>query len=505
MSKTALLFSIDLRSLALFRIVMGCLLLADLAVRSQDLIVHYTDQGVLPLTALHEHPHGRMLSYLSLYSLHGSEAWALLLFVLAAACALALALGYRTRAAAFASWVLLLSLQHRNPLVMYGGDNFLAVALFWCLFVPLGARWSLDARGGRGSSASSALSWGSAGLLIQIAAVHWFSAFHKRSAEWYVDGTAVAYALHMDHLVRPLGLLLREHETLLRVVTHGTLVLELVGPLLLFSPWRPVLSRMLAIVGFVALHLGIGFSLALLHFSWICAATMVVYLPPWFWDVGVPRLQRWLGLGRGAAPSRDSGETSTGQLSRPARAAAAGALAFVLAWNTVSIHPAWRRAADEHPVLQSFMLPWQLLRLGQVWMMFSPHPPLSTPWNAVVGRLADGRRVDLLWGRPKPPRLTEPESRQDYYPSGRWERIFANAATSEYAYPYRSLATYYCRSWPAEERLVSVSFYARRRDTVLGGEAEPGPLRGIARFDCRPSPAGAVAVRKRSRTAAPPR
>jgi hypothetical protein len=40
MSKTALLFSIDLRSLALFRIVMGCLLLADLAVRSQDLIVH---------------------------------------------------------------------------------------------------------------------------------------------------------------------------------------------------------------------------------------------------------------------------------------------------------------------------------------------------------------------------------------------------------------------------------------------------------------------------------
>jgi hypothetical protein len=505
MSKTALLFSIDLRSLALFRIVMGCLLLADLAIRSQDLAVHYTDQGVLPLAALQEHPHGRMLSYLSLHFLHGSEAWALLLFVLAASCAFALMLGFRTRTAAFASWVLLLSLQHRNPLVVYGGDNFLAVVLFWCLFVPLGARWSLDARAGRGSDASTALSWGSVGLLVQIAAVHWFSAFHKRSAEWYLDGTAVAYALHLDHLVRPLGLVLREHDLVLRLITHGTIALELIGPLLLFSPWRPVLSRMLAIAGFVGLHLGIGFTLALLHFSWICAATMVVYLPPWFWDEGLPRLRRGLGLSRGAVPSAGSGEGYTGRLSRPARAVAAGALAFVLGWNTLSTHPAWRRAAEEQPVLQALMLPWQLLRLGQVWMMFSPHPPLSTPWNVVEGRLADGRRVDLLWGRPVPPRFEEPERPQDYYPSGRWERIFANASTSEYAYPYRSLASYYCRSWPAEDRLAVVSFYARRRDSVLGGRGQAGPPRGLVRFDCLPSRAGAAAVRKRSRPAAPPR
>ncbi len=505
MSKAALLFSIDLRSLALFRIVVGCLLLGDLAVRSQDLVVHYTDQGVLPLAALQEHPYGRMLSYLSLHFLHGSEAWAFLLFVLAASCAFALVLGFRTRTAAFASWVLLLSLQHRNPLVLYGGDNFLAVVLFWCLFVPLGARWSLDARGARGSRASTAFSWGSAGLLVQIAAIHWFSVFHKRSAEWLLDGTAVSYVLHLDHLVRPLGLVLREHDLVLRLVTHGTIVLELVGPLLLFSPWRPVLLRMLAIAGFVGLHLGIGFTLALLHFSWICAATMVVYLPPWFWDEGLPRLRRGLGQSGGAAQFLATGEGHTRRLSRPARAVAVGALAFVLAWNTFSIHPAWRRAAEEQPVVQALTLPWQLLRLGQVWMMFSPHPPLSTPWNVVVGRLADGRRVDLLWGRPVPPRFDEPARPEGYYPSGRWERIFANASTSEYVYAYRSLASYYCRSWPAEDRLAAVSFYARQRDTLLGREGQAGPPRRIGRFDCLPARAGAAAVRKPSRSAAPPR
>lgn len=505
MSKAALLFSIDLRSLALFRIVVGLLLLGDLAVRSQDLVAHYTDQGVLPLAAVREHPYGRMLSYLSLHFLNGSEAWATLLFGLAALCAFALVVGFRTRAAAFASWLLLLSVQHRNPLVIYGGDNFLAVALFWCLFVPLGARWSLDARGGRGSRASVAFSWGSVGLLVQIAAIHWFSALHKRSAEWYLDGTAVSYALHLDHLVRPLGLALREHDLLLRLVTHGTIVLELVGPLLLFSPWRFVLLRMLAIAGFVGLHLGIGVTLALLHFSWICAATMVVYLPPWFWDVGLPRVRRWLGFDADAASGPRRAGGSTGELSRPARAVAAGALAFVLGWNTVSLHPAWRRAVEEQPVLQALMLPWQLLRLGQVWSMFSPHPPRATPWNVVEGRLADGRRVDLLWGRPVPPSFDEPRRPQDYYPSGRWERIFANAATSEYANPYRSLASYYCRSWPAEDRLVTVTVYARRRDTRLGGQGPPGPPRRIARFDCLPSGDGVAGARERSRPRAPPR
>ena len=49
------LFSIDLRSLAAFRMALGVLLLADLVMRAQDLSAHYTDWGVLPRDILSAH------------------------------------------------------------------------------------------------------------------------------------------------------------------------------------------------------------------------------------------------------------------------------------------------------------------------------------------------------------------------------------------------------------------------------------------------------------------
>ena len=41
-------FGIDLRTLALFRVGLAVLLLADLALRARDLSAHYTDAGILP-------------------------------------------------------------------------------------------------------------------------------------------------------------------------------------------------------------------------------------------------------------------------------------------------------------------------------------------------------------------------------------------------------------------------------------------------------------------------
>ena len=42
----------DLRSLAAFRIGLGLLIIADLAMRSTFIFQHYTDQGVLPRYAV---------------------------------------------------------------------------------------------------------------------------------------------------------------------------------------------------------------------------------------------------------------------------------------------------------------------------------------------------------------------------------------------------------------------------------------------------------------------
>jgi hypothetical protein len=47
-------FGADLRSLALFRIVLALLVLVDLTNRATDFYAHYTDAGVLPRTVLLE-------------------------------------------------------------------------------------------------------------------------------------------------------------------------------------------------------------------------------------------------------------------------------------------------------------------------------------------------------------------------------------------------------------------------------------------------------------------
>ena len=81
----------------------------------------------------------------SLYFISGSWVWALLLHLVAAGAAMALLLGYRTRLATLISFVLLVSLHNRAPLMLQGGDNLLLLMVFWSIFLPLGARFSMDA------------------------------------------------------------------------------------------------------------------------------------------------------------------------------------------------------------------------------------------------------------------------------------------------------------------------------------------------------------------------
>ena len=47
-AKLQQLFGIDLRTLALLRVGLGVAVLADVVIRSFDLVALYTDQGVLP-------------------------------------------------------------------------------------------------------------------------------------------------------------------------------------------------------------------------------------------------------------------------------------------------------------------------------------------------------------------------------------------------------------------------------------------------------------------------
>ena len=135
-------FSVDLRGLALFRIALGLILIADLLIRAPDLILWLSDDGLTPREWIIQWNNEWRFS---LYFIHGHWLWAVLLNCVAALSAVALILGYRTRLSTLASFVLLGSLHFRAPMLLQGGDILLVAMLFWSIFLPMGARYSIDA------------------------------------------------------------------------------------------------------------------------------------------------------------------------------------------------------------------------------------------------------------------------------------------------------------------------------------------------------------------------
>jgi hypothetical protein len=277
-------FGADLRSLAAFRVVLAVLVLADLANRATDLSAHYADKGVLPRTVLLE----EVLSpwAFSLNLMNGEPWFQVLLLGAAAVAALGMLVGYRTRTMTIIVWLLLLSVQWRNPLVTGADGPLLRLLLFWAMFLPLGAYWSID-RALREAAiprlSPRFLSLATVGLFMQIAFVYWFTAALKAGPEWRTDGTAIYYALSIDQIATPIGHYMLRFPELLEVLTFATFGFEAFGLFLLFCPFFTGPVRTGAVLAFMSLHFGIWLTMDIGIFPFISAFCMVCFLPGWFW------------------------------------------------------------------------------------------------------------------------------------------------------------------------------------------------------------------------------
>ena len=193
-SHLRLLFGLDLRSLALFRVLLGLVILGDLVFRAFDLSFHYTDAGHWPrIAAIADNSPWRFS-----FHLVSGQAWVMAgLFILNGLLAIGLIVGYRTRWMVFICWVFVMSLQHRNNYILSGADMELRLLLFWSMFLPLGARASVDAALNPDPPKTNLLcSAATVAMVLQVMYVYIIGALLKTGAEWTYDRTAVALALH---------------------------------------------------------------------------------------------------------------------------------------------------------------------------------------------------------------------------------------------------------------------------------------------------------------------
>ena len=293
-------FSIDLRTLAVLRIGLGLLILADLLIRASDLSGWLSDEGVFPRDVVIDWiGSGKW----SLYFVSGSWFWSLLLFILAGLAAIALILGFLTRWATLMSFVLLVSLHNRAPLLLQGGDNLLLLLVFWSLFLPLGAKLSIDAalvhpdRRPSRPTPNCYVSIATVAILIQAMSVYFFSAFLKSDDQWYKDGTAIYYTLQLDNFATWFAHLWRDHHWLTVPLSRYVWWLELIGPLLIFSPWLRVPLRLLTMVAFISMEIGFIFNLHLGLFPLISILSILLFTPTETWDALEQRF--WPSAGAG--------------------------------------------------------------------------------------------------------------------------------------------------------------------------------------------------------------
>src|SRR6478735_9840167 len=413
--------TVDARSLGLFRIAFGAVLLSDLIRRWVELRLWYTNSGLLPNHTLLWRPPAR--SMFSLFFTVSTPTEAQLGFMLCAIVYALFVIGYRTRWIQAFALIARVSLNSRLAVLENGGDMVMDLLVLLTLPLPLGARFPLDAllsaqtehaALGKPSQEPGATPEPSAwsgprvaslavlALLLQFSAIYLFNASSKVGPAWD-DGSAVYYALHQDKLVTWLGVWMREHLSIstLRMLCWSTLATEWLGFALIITPLFVKQARLLAICIMPPLHLGFalglnvgGFSPAMIsfyplllgaeHWRWLSRrwgarllpirAELERRVPPWLLPrpaLPEPGANQWRWLGEGAILVILVAIASEAVNDN---AAVPQALRFS--------QPKWAKAVIEYP------------RILQGWRMFASEPSRVDSMIYVDAVTARGEHVD---------------------------------------------------------------------------------------------------------------
>jgi len=270
---------------------MSSLVLYDIFfLRLPYLTAHYTDSGVLPrplATAL--------LKSEWLFSFHfaSGEAWfQVLLFLVLIGTTLAVLIGYRTRLMQICTFILLASLQNRNTLISDGPDTLLIILMFWGLFLPLGARFSVDNALNKSTQPEQKthISIATIAILIQVMCVYFFTACLKSDNAWWPDGRAIYYALHIDQFTAPPGIWLRQFDWLTQVLTYFVIVFEYAAAFLIFCPIFSLPIRLFTLTLLLGMHISFFFFMEVGLFPATSLLSLSLFLPGAVWN---HLSQRW--------------------------------------------------------------------------------------------------------------------------------------------------------------------------------------------------------------------
>jgi hypothetical protein len=297
--------------LGAFRIVFGVILLGYLALMTVEFDLWYTGAGLLQGSEAREAAGPLRFSPLHYVD---NPVIAHVFLALTASVAVAFTLGWRTRLMSILLYLGMLSLYHRNVSSNGGPDAVPFILTFYTMLCPCGAAYSLDAirvAKKRGTLAEPLIvPWAVRLLQMQICLIYFQSCVIKCQGQPWLNGTTVHYILFNREFGQFNMEWLAQFPLLINLMTHGAVLIEFA---LAFWLWfRP--TRRWAILGGLALHLGIRPMLLVPAFGEVMTATYLTFLAhdeleatirfldprPWLARLGLslPSVVFWRSVGR---------------------------------------------------------------------------------------------------------------------------------------------------------------------------------------------------------------
>lgn len=265
--------------IAIFRILFGAVVLTNHAMLLPDVQAWFSDRGTLSFAVGNRLSGGAGFSLFSW--LPHSDVWVWMIFLLSCAAAFSLMIGLFTRTSCVTLFVTLVTLHHRNPVILNSGDTFFRAAGFFLMFSQAGAAFSIDrliriARGKESGPPLARAPWAMRMIQLQLSFLYLYAFVWKAMGGMWLAGTAVYYTSRMSEFWRFPVPYVYEHMWTIKLWSWATLVVELaLGTLV----WVKELRYWVLLAG-VLLHLGIEYSMNIQLFAFIMIGAYVTFVEP---------------------------------------------------------------------------------------------------------------------------------------------------------------------------------------------------------------------------------
>ncbi len=259
--------------MALVRICMGLIVLQDMVIHLlPDFKLYYGENAIIPIESTISKYWFKEPNFDLMLVLPHDDTWRFALFILCIVAAFCMTIGLFSRISMITVFLCLLSFDSHQELNQNDGDVFIRLACMILCFSNAGDALSIDnllrslRQDWRVTGFANPLSapWAQRWLQLQLAFVYWHAAMSKIAGEGWVSGLACYNSSRYEDCMRFPVPVLFDNLFTIKCLTWGTILIEIsLFTLVWFQEFR-----YWVLLGGLALHLGIEWTMNLPMFGW---------------------------------------------------------------------------------------------------------------------------------------------------------------------------------------------------------------------------------------------